>query len=411
MKEITLPIPGDKSISHRAVIFASLSNYKVSFSNFLAGEDCINTIQCFREMGVAIVQKGSAVTVQGVGLQGLKKPGKALYVGNSGTSIRLLTGILAAQKFDSEISGDSSIQTRPMKRIIEPLTLMGAKISGQEREGNIYPSLKIRGGQQLQGLSYKMPVASAQVDSCLRLAGLCAGVDVQIDKQGMQYRDHTEKMLQWFKALEQGSLHFTIPSDISSAAFFIVAGLLKPNTKIILENINYNPTRNGIIKVLQSMGGNITVIKKLFDPQIYLEPVADIIVESSKLRGTLITKELIPTLIDEIPIIALAAALAVGTTEILGAEELRYKESDRLKTIAQGINMSGGKITERPDGLLIQGVASLWGGSACSTSGDHRIAMMLQIANLVAKQGITVDDTECIKTSFPEFGEMLRQIQ
>ncbi|MFC1595661.1 3-phosphoshikimate 1-carboxyvinyltransferase [Candidatus Margulisiibacteriota bacterium] len=411
MKEITLKIPGDKSISHRAVIFGSLAEGRSSFKNFLASEDCLHTIQCFRDMGVKIHQEGNTVEIEGVGLYGLKEPAKPLYVGNSGTSIRLLTGILAGQKFDSEISGDESIQKRPMKRIVEPLTQMGAVIEGDERNNNIYPPLIIKGGQQLKGINYKMPIASAQVDSCIRLAGLYVPdteSSLIINNKGMKYRDHTERFLKWFKANKDVKKDkvLNIPSDISSAAFFMVAGLIIPGLRIIMDNINLNKTRYGIVSVLKNMGGNIEI------EWIYQESLEDagrITVESSPLEFTNINKEIIPTLVDEIPIIALAAALAEGTTTITGAEELRHKESDRLHTVATELNRIGANVRELEDGLVIEGVKKLH-SAACKSYGDHRIAMMLKIANLVSEGEITVDDEDCIKTSFPEFEELLKKL-
>jgi len=420
MNEITLHIPGDKSISHRAVIFGSLADGISTFKNFLASDDCLHTIQCFRELGVEIEQNGDEVTIHEVGVKGLKQPHKILDVGNSGTSIRLLTGVLAAQPFDSVITGDTSIQKRPMKRIIEPLRKMGAKIEGDEKGDNIYPPLRITGGQKLNGITYQMPVASAQVDSCIRLAGLCAGVEVNIDKQGMQYRDHTEKMQEWFHVYNQRSedgdslppLIFEIPSDISSAAFFLVAGALLPDTRIILPGINTNPTRAGILDVLKRMGATVMIQDERSD--LYLEGVANIIIESSSLQATTISGEKIPTLIDEIPIIALAAALAEGTTTISGARELRFKESDRLHTVATELNRVGANIEEKEDGLVIHGVGAgskpALHGAQCKSYGDHRIAMMLKVANLVSEGEVTIDDDACIKTSFPGFGDLLDQL-
>ncbi|MFH1429150.1 MAG: 3-phosphoshikimate 1-carboxyvinyltransferase [Candidatus Margulisiibacteriota bacterium] len=412
MKAIELKIPGDKSISHRAVIFGSLAEGKSIFHNFLASDDCLHTIQCFRDMGVNIKQEGTVVEIEGVGLHGLKKPAETLYVGNSGTSIRLLTGILAGQRFDSEITGDSSIQKRPMRRILNPLRQMGAIVQGDEKGDEEYPPLKIIGGQKLHGINYTMTVASAQVDSCIRLAGMYADSPVEIDKQGMQYRDHTERiMYKWLDYINKRILlsgEQTIPSDISSAAFFLVAGLILPDTIIKLPGINTNPTRTGILLVLQEMGAKISGT----DNDNYLEETADIVVQSSKLHGVCVKPYDIPTLIDEIPIIALAAALAEGDTVISGAEELRHKESDRLKTISTELNRIGANIEEKPDGLIIHGLGQggRLKGAACKSYGDHRIAMMLKIANLVSVGEITIDDTECIKTSFPNFEELLAQI-
>jgi len=410
LKEITISIPGDKSISHRAIIFGSLSKKTSVFHNFLTSEDCLHTIECFKDLGVPIKKAQNAIEIVGVGLNGLKAPQRDLYVGNSGTSIRLLTGILAGQSFDSVITGDKSIQKRPMKRIVDPLRKMGAVITGIEKDGNIYPPLKIKGSQKLKNISYKMPVASAQVDSCLRLASLYAAAEkLEIDNKGMQYRNHTENMLVWFDKYNNNLLDkniFTIPSDISSAAFFIVAGCLLSNIKITIKGINVNKTRTGILDVLNQMGANISLSNKAEND--FNEPVADIIVQSSALRSTKITKSMIPRLVDEIPIISLAAALAEGETVISGAEELRHKESDRLKTVTTELLKIGADITEKEDGLIIKGLSFLHGAN-CKSYGDHRIAMMLEIAQLLLPKGekITIDDTDCINTSFPGFGKLI----
>ena len=420
MNTISLHIPGDKSISHRAVIFGSLANGGTcEFRNFLMSEDCLNTINCFRQMGVEIEVKKDSVMIKGVGLYGLEKPDGPLYVGNSGTTIRLLAGLLAGQSFDSVISGDESIQKRPMKRIIDPLRQIGVMIKGDDKNDNIYPPLVITGGQQLHGIQYKMPVASAQVDGCLRLASLYADPKVEIDKQGMTYRDHTERMLNGImdfvvdQEIRDWEESFFIPSDISSAAFFMVAGLLVKDQRVRLLNINTNPTRAGILNVLSRMIGKDFLFEPSEDAPSYLEEVQDIIVESSSLKATVISGSEIPTLIDEIPIIALAASLAEGTTVIKDAAELRVKESDRVHTIATELNRIGAKVTEQPDGLIIEGVKTLRGpqGELCKTYGDHRIAMMLKIANLVTESEIILDDEDCIKTSFPGFEGLLEQLR
>ncbi|MFC1478706.1 3-phosphoshikimate 1-carboxyvinyltransferase [Candidatus Margulisiibacteriota bacterium] len=409
---VELKIPGDKSISHRAVIFGSLAEGKSLFHNFLASDDCLHTIQCFRDMGVNINQQGDTVEIDGVGLYGLKDPGKELYVGNSGTSIRLLTGILSGQEFNSVITGDESIQKRPMRRIIDPLRKMGADVKGDEKGDEEYPPLKITGGQKLHGITYTMPVASAQVDSCICLAGLYADSPVVIDKKDMQYRDHTERILhKWFDAQAKKITligEMNIPSDISSAAFFIVAGLIIPDIQIKMSGINTNPTRTGLLLVLQEMGAKISGS----DNDNYIEEADDILVEPSNLTGICINPYDIPTMIDEIPVIALAAALAQGDTVISGAAELRHKESDRLHTISTELNRIGANIEERPDGLIIHGLgqSGRLKGAACKSYGDHRIAMMLKIANLVSEGEITIDDEDCIKTSFPGFEELLGQI-
>ena len=414
MSTHSLTIPGDKSISHRAVIFGSLANGGTSiFHNFLMSDDCLNTINCFRQMGVEIEVENDKVMIKGVGLHGLKSPKENLYVGNSGTTIRLLSGLLAGQNFDSVISGDESIQKRPMKRIVEPLQKMGVMISGDDKKDNIYPPLFISGGQKLRGINYKMTVASAQVDGCLRLAGLYADSPIIIDKQGMMYRDHTERMLKrlnWVtNQVSRDNLeeNYYIPSDISSAAFFIVAGLLVKGRQIRLLHVNSNPTRAGILKVMSRMTGHDIVLEPSEGEGSYIEEVRDIVLQSSSLKATIIGGAEIPTLIDEIPIIALAAALAEGTTFIKDAVELRVKESDRVRTIATELNKLGAKVTEQPDGLIIEGVSKLH-GAACKSYGDHRIAMMLKIANLVSEGEITIDDEECIKTSFPGFERLIK---
>lgn len=407
----SITIPGDKSISHRAIMLASLAEGESKIYNFLMGDDCLNTIKCFRQMGVPIELAEKEIRLKGLGLRGLKKPEAILDVGNSGTTIRLMCGILAGQDFDSRITGDSSIQARPMDRIISPLGKMGGIISG----ANNRAPLKIQ-GSKLTAINYHMPVASAQVKSAILLASIYAqGETTLVEKE--KSRDHTERMLNYMGArikidglsissspvdrLEAREIY--IPGDISSAAFFLVLGALCKDAEIMVKNVGLNPTRTGIIDVLKNMGANMRIVN---EKSLNGEPVGDIIISSSKLKGIEIAGSIIPRLIDEIPIIALAAALAQGKTTISNAEELKVKETDRIAAVVRELKKIGADIEESHDGMVIHGRPSLQGGSVKSYN-DHRMAMTLAIAGLVSQEGVSIDNPHCADISFPDFFNIL----
>lgn len=392
-------IPGDKSITHRALIFAAIADAgrKIHVHNWLQSADCVATRNALSAMGIdSSPVSDNSLVVHSVGLRGLQQPADTIDVGNSGTTIRLLTGLLAAQEFSSSITGDLSIQRRPMRRIIEPLRLMGAKINAA-REDN-YAPLNIIGGQVLQAINYTSPVASAQVKSAIAIADMYS-TGRSVVTTPYSCRDHTEVLLHNF------SDDIDVPSDISAAAFFIVAATITSQSDIFLPNIGINPTRNAIIEVLQSMGANIEFsnIQTLNG-----EPRADIRVRSvKKLKSFIIDAEVIPRLIDEVPILCLAAACADGVSVIRGASELRYKESDRIKQIVTGLQKIGIHTEEFDDGLAVKGGAIE--GGIVDSGGDHRIAMMFAIAGLVAKQEIIIQDRQCVDTSFPNFFTLLRE--
>lgn len=408
-------VPGDKSISHRAVMLGALAEGETTITGFLAGEDCLATIACFRDMGVTITRQGSTVQVQGAGLRGLQQPKQPLYVGNSGTTIRLLLGILAGQAFPSVINGDASIQKRPMARVAKPLRLMGARI---DSAGDLAP-LTVSPAENLTGIDYLLPVASAQVKSSLLLAGLYAKGVTSVTEPAPS-RDHTEIMLEAFgvpikrqglTASVEGPVvlrgrTIAVPGDISSAAFLLVAALIIPHSEVIIRKVGINRTRSGIIEVLQAMGGNIEVLQH--ENQL-TEPVADIIVRSSKLRGVAVAGDMIPRLIDEIPVIAIAAAFAEGETVIRDAAELKVKESNRIAAMVQGLTAMGADAGELDDGLVIRGSNSLH-GAQINSRGDHRIAMAFAVAGLAADGETTIDEEECIPVSFPGFANVLRQL-
>jgi 3-phosphoshikimate 1-carboxyvinyltransferase len=413
--EIT--VPGDKSISHRSVILGSIAEGKTSISGFLESSDCLNTIGCFSSLGVPIAKTGEAsYEIQGVGLDGLKEPSNVLDVGNSGTGIRLISGVLAGQDFYTVITGDESIRRRPMDRIARPLREMGAKVLG--RENGRYAPLTIMGGN-LKAVSYTSPVASAQIKSAVMLAGLFANGITSLTEPALS-RNHTELMLEAFGADIQvdgltvsvkGQPHLKgqeirVPGDISSAAFFIVAAIITKGSRVRIENVGINPTRTGILDVLGAMGAKIRLENKRTAAG---EPVADIVAESSNLSGTVIGEDLIPSLIDEIPIIAVAASVAEGETVIEGAHELRVKESDRIHTVCQEISKFGVHIDEQPDGMVIHGSAKLH-PAECESHGDHRIAMSAAVAALAAEGETVISNTDNIRTSFPNFEEILDRI-
>lgn len=400
-----IKVPGDKSISHRAVMLGSLANGVTEISGFLKGADCLSTIDCFRKMGIDIDINGENVTVHGNGLRGLKKPDEMLYTGNSGTTTRLLCGILAGQNFDTSITGDASIQKRPMGRVVKPLSMMGAKIE------NEYCPLYIT-GTKLHGIDYKMPVASAQVKTAIILAGLYADGETVIHEIEKS-RDHTELMLSAMGAdLTVDNLDITVkptndltavnvdvPGDISSAAFFLVLGAIMPNSQITVTNVGINPTRTGIINVLKDMGADITLENVHTSAG---ETVADITVRSSSLKGTTVGGDIIPRLIDELPIIAVAAVFADGQTVIKDAQELKVKETNRIRAVVDEFNKCGIAITETDDGMIINGGKSIHGADF-KTYGDHRMAMSLTVLAQLADGESTLDDSDCACVSYPTF--------
>ena len=402
-----IKVPGDKSISHRAVMFGSIADGVTNISGFLKGEDCMSTIDCFKKLGIKTEINGTDVTVFGKGLLGLKAPETELYTGNSGTTTRLLAGILSAQNFDSVVTGDESIQKRPMKRVTDPLKSMGAII---DRE---YCPLYIK-GQNLSGITYNMPVASAQVKSAILLAGLFAdGETIVIESE--KSRDHTERMLKAFgadinveglKITVNGKINLKatdikVPGDISSAAFFIVSALILKGSDITIKDVGINPTRSGILEVLERMGADVEIFNQR---EWNNEPVADIRVKYSVLKGTRIEGDIIPRLIDEIPVIAVLALFAEGETVIKDAEELKVKESNRIKAVCTELKKCGADITETDDGLIINGLKPLNGASFKSYN-DHRMAMSLMVLAQKIDGECDIDDVSCVKISYPEFFE------
>ncbi|MCL0064345.1 3-phosphoshikimate 1-carboxyvinyltransferase [Dehalococcoidia bacterium] len=408
--------PGDKSISHRALILNSIARGRAEISNFLPAADCLSTHSCLRALGVKIELHGNEVLIEGVAGKGFSRPKDALDAGNSGTTMRLLAGLLAAQPFVSVITGDVSLRSRPMDRIIQPLNLMGADIRGGEQ--NTRAPLIIRGGM-LQGIHYRLPVASAQVKSSILLAALFAAGDTIIEEPAPS-RDHTERMLQAMGAnvRTEGSniilsppsrlspLDTQIPGDISSAAFWLVAGAIHNDARIRILGTGTNPTRSGIIEVLQSMGARVKIENERWEGN---EPVADLLIESSSLNGTAIGGDLIPRVIDEIPAIAVAASVAGGTTVIRDARELRVKEADRIRATVLELSKLGANIEELPDGMIIHGVAQLRGGR-CHSHGDHRLAMALGIAGLIAEGETTISDAAVVDISYPQFWEDMARL-
>ncbi|UZZ08830.1 bifunctional prephenate dehydrogenase/3-phosphoshikimate 1-carboxyvinyltransferase [Ectopseudomonas mendocina] len=402
-------VPGDKSISHRSIMLGSLAEGTTEVEGFLEGEDALATLQAFRDMGVVIEgPHHGRVTIHGVGLKGLKAPAGPLYMGNSGTSMRLLSGLLAAQPFDTVLTGDASLSKRPMNRVAKPLREMGAVIeTGPEGR----PPLTIKGGQRLTGMDYEMPMASAQVKSCLLLAGLYAAGRTSVTEPAPT-RDHTERMLRGFgypvsvegstASVESGhkltATRIEVPADISSAAFFLVAASIAEGSELVLEHVGINPTRTGVIDILKLMGGDISLENQR---EVGGEPVADIRVRSAKLKGIDIPEDLVPLAIDEFPVLFVAAACAEGRTVLRGAEELRVKESDRIQVMADGLITLGVKAEPTPDGIIIEG-GSIGGGEVWA-HGDHRIAMSFSVASLRASAPIRIHDCANVATSFPNF--------
>ena len=417
----TLTVPGDKSISHRAIMFGSLAEGTTTIHGFLKGADCLSTIDCFRKMGISIEEKEDTIYVHGKGLHGLHKPEKTLDVGNSGTTTRLISGILAGQNFDTVLSGDASLNSRPMGRIMKPLSMMGADITSIHDTGCAPLSIK---GRSLNAIHYDSPVASAQVKSCVLLAGLYANGKTSVTEPALS-RDHTERMLRSFGAnivSDKNTCtitlpetlhgqHIEVPGDISSAAFFIVAALITPNSEIIINNVGINDTRAGILKVCQDMGADITLLNAREEGG---EPVADLLVKTSSLRGTIVEGDIIPALIDELPVIALMACFAKGQTIIKDAHELRVKESDRIAIMTENLGAMGADIIDTEDGFIINSrsdntIPTLHGASI-NCSMDHRIAMTFAVAGLNADGETIITDSDCVDVSYPGFFAQLKQL-
>lgn len=414
----SITLPGDKSISHRAVLFSSIAEGDTIINGFLTGEDTLNTARAMQKMGIEIDGLGTErLVVHGKGLDGLSEPQGVLDLGNSGTGMRLIAGLLAGQDFFSVLTGDEYLVKRPMGRIAEPLRMMGAQIDG--RSGGKLAPLAIRGGKKIKAFDYVSPIASAQVKSAILLAGLYAEGKTSV-KEPSKSRDHTERMLRFFgvdvqeeglrvsmrgrQALQSPGM-LEVPSDISSAAFFMVAASIVPGSDLLIKNIGVNPTRTGIIDILNEMGADITLLNQREQAG---EPVADIQVKHKRLRGVKISGDVVPRAIDEIPVLSVAASYAEGKTVIADAAELRVKESDRIATIAAELRKMGVGITEQSDGMEIIGKEKLVGAS-CESHGDHRIAMSMAVAGLAAQGETIVRDCAWIDTSFPGFEKLLRQ--
>ncbi len=412
----TITVPGDKSISHRAVMLGAIAKGTTHITGFLMGEDCLSTIDCFRKMGVQIDVSDNEVVIHGVGLHGLKRPQEQLYTGNSGTTTRLLCGILAGQDFDVTMTGDASIQKRPMNRVITPLSKMGAKINGVD--GNFCPLTLHGADNKLHGINYELPVASAQIKSAVLLAGLYAQGQTTIIEPAPS-RDHTERML---RALgvdikSQGrtivlnppkdltAKNVNVPADISSAAFFLVAGAIIPNSEITIKNVGVNPTRTGVIDVLKAMGADITESNFKND----VEPTCDLTVRTSKLKGTIIGGKVIPRLIDELPVLAVAAAFAEGQTIIKDAHELKVKESNRIAAMVTELNRAGADVKETDDGMIINGGKTL-NGAIFETYNDHRIAMSMAVCALGCNGESEILNQDVVSISYPDFFDTLQKL-
>jgi len=412
-----LSVPGDKSISHRAVMLGALAKGTTSITNFLQGADCLSTISCFQEMGISIQVTPKEILIHGKGLHGLKKPIAILDTGNSGTTIRLLTGILAGQAFHCQLTGDASIQKRPMKRIMDPLSQMGASVTSLLNNG--CAPLQIE-GRPLKGIHYLSPIASAQVKSCILLAGLYGDSPTSVTEPHTS-RNHSEIMLDYFGAnlvtkdttvtihpdpVLEGQ-EVIVPGDISSAAYFIAAGLLVPNSEILIRNVGVNPTRNGILTVCRNMGADITLLNSTSSCG---EATADILVRTSELKAAVIEGSLIPTLIDELPVIAVLATQAQGQTIIRDAQELKVKESNRIDTIVQNLNAMGADLMPTKDGMIINGSTPLH-GAVIDPLKDHRIAMSFAVAAAIADSPVQLIDPQCVQVSYPGFFQDLQQLQ
>jgi len=409
-------VPGDKSISHRSIMLGAIANGITVVHGFLRGEDNFSTMNAFRAMGVTIEDDGSTLQIHGRGLHGLQEAGDVIDCGNSGTTIRLITGLLSGQSFFSVVTGDQYLRKRPMKRVVDPLTRMGAHIMG--RKGGTLAPLAINGGS-LNAIGYDSPVSSAQIKSSIMLAGLYADGETSV-REPSQSRDHSERMFRLFGAslssfnngiTVRGGYELTaqeviVPGDISSAAFFIVAALITPGSELLIRSVGVNPTRSGVIDILKAMGGDIRLLE---ERELSGEPVADILVRSSRLKGIAISGDVVPRAIDEFPVICVAAACAEGITSIRDARELRVKEADRITAMATNLRILGVTVTEAEDGMDISGVERMSGGQIDSY-GDHRIAMSFSIAALVASRAVTINDTDCIATSFPTFFPLLEKV-
>lgn len=411
----TVTVPGDKSISHRAVMLGALAEGDTHITGFLMGEDCLSTISCFRKLGISIEVSSDEVIVHGAGMHGLKAPAELLYTGNSGTTTRLLCGILAGQPFASVLNGDASIQKRPMGRIIKPLRMMGASIDG--KDGNLCP-LTIRPAV-LRGIRYELPVASAQLKSAILLAGLFADGQTTVVEPAAS-RDHTERMLRGLgaKVKTDGktitltppqalrAVDVDVPGDISSAAYFLVAGLILPDSEILIRNVGINPTRTGILDALEAMGADIERLHERGG----VEPVCDLRVRSSRLHGTVIGGDIIPRLIDELPVLAVAAAFAEGETVIRDAQELKVKESNRIAAMTAELSRTGADVQETDDGMMIRGGKRLH-GAAFTSYADHRVAMSMAVCALACEGGSSIDDPACVAISYPTFFETLDSLK
>ncbi|MEC2070830.1 3-phosphoshikimate 1-carboxyvinyltransferase [Alkalihalophilus marmarensis] len=412
----TIRVPGDKSISHRAVMFGAVADGVTTVEGFLNGEDCLSTIACFKKLGVNITQDEERVKIEGNGWDGLVEPSNILDVGNSGTTTRLMLGILATRPFHSVMIGDDSIAKRPMSRVVDPLREMGAHIDGRAN-GNFTP-LSVRGGST-KGIDFTSKVASAQVKSAILLAGLQSEGTTSVTEPALS-RDHTERMLEAYgvKVKREGlkvsvkggqslkASHIVVPGDISSAAFFLVAGAIVPNSQITLTGVGVNPTRSGIIDVLQKMGASLTVSN---EKVVSGEPIADLTIETSSLKGIEIGGDLIPRLIDEIPVIAVLASQAQGKTVIKDAEELKVKETNRIDTVVSELKKLGASIEATEDGMIIEGSRSLKGATV-NSYGDHRIGMAMAIAGLITEGQVDIERSEAIAVSYPSFFEHIDRL-
>lgn len=412
-----IDIPSDKSISHRSIMFGAIAHGTTTIKNFLRGDDCLSTLKAFQDLGVEIEDDGEVITVYGTGFSGLKQAKQAIDVGNSGTTIRLIMGILAGTSFSTELFGDHSIAKRPMNRVMLPINQMGAECTGHD--GTEFPPITVKGTENLQPIQYQMPVASAQVKSAILFAALQAqGKSVIVEKE--KTRDHTEDMIRQFGgeiSVSEKEISITgpqklvgqeviVPGDISSAAFFLTAGLIVPDSQITLNNVGLNPTRTGIIDVIQQMGGTLTIQETGSEAN----KAGTLTVETSNLKGVEISGEIIPRLIDELPIIALLATQAEGTTIIRDAEELKVKETNRIDAVATELTKMGANIEPTDDGLIIHGKTPLYAAKVTSY-GDHRIGMMLQIAALLVKDGIVeLEKAEAISVSYPRFFDDLNNL-
>lgn len=414
-----LTIPGDKSISHRAVMFGALADGVTEITDFLQGADCLSTIGCFRSLGVEIENTPQKILIHGKGLHGLRAPAKVLDTGNSGTTTRLISGILAGQKFSSVLNGDASIQSRPMKRIMTPLRQMGADIVSIKNNDCAPLSINGSGFPQLHGIHYQSPVASAQVKSCVLLAGLYADAPTSVTEPQLS-RNHTELMLSGFGAdvrssgttatvCPEPSLHgmrIAVPGDISSAAYFIAAALMMPGSEVLIKNVGINPTRDGILRVVKDMGGHVELLNKKISGG---EPTADLLIRHSSLHGVTIGGDIIPTLIDELPVLAVLACAADGTTVIKDAQELKVKESNRIDVMAANLTAMGAHVTATDDGMIIEGGNPLH-GAVIDSHLDHRIAMSFAVASLIADGTTEIRDADCVNISYPAFYETLEAL-